>query len=144
MGFFSKLFGIDDEEFDEEYEEEYEEQQRSEKNLDILSERFHKHEPSVDTENSDFSFHIIHADSSDVFHEVAHVLKDGNCVALSIKGMDPQEAQRLTDCICGVIYALDGHIEIEATKPDVLILTPKNIEISRGNYASIFTRLAAL
>lgn len=146
MSFFKKLFPTQDEDYEEELDIDETEmtEERTEEELDLLPEYFRK--PPVETcqDQIDFSIHILKATSTAVFHELAYTLKSGGCVAISLKEVPREDRQRLTDCICGLIYALDGHIEQEATKPDVLILTPKNIQITTGNYATILSSIANL
>jgi len=147
MSFFDKIFSSysdDDDEDELDIDKSGIISALDEDSLDLLPEYFSRPPAETSYDQIDFSINILKATSTAVFHELAHTLKSGGCVAISLKEVPSEDRQRLTDCICGLIYAIDGHIEQEATKPDVLILTPKNIEITSGNYAKILKSIATL
>ena len=66
-----------------------------------------------------------------VYEDSLHIsmqLRSGNPVIINVKHLDPTEATRLIDFVCGTAYAIDGHmIKIGES---IFLFTPSNILIS--------------
>lgn len=60
--------------------------------------------------------------------EVADRYKDGIPVIMNLQSTDDTIARRLVDFASGLVYGLDGKIEMVANR--VYLLTPANIEVS--------------
>lgn len=60
--------------------------------------------------------------------EIADRFKDGVPVIMNLQGTDDTIARRLVDFASGLVYGLDGKIEMVANR--VYLLTPANIEVS--------------
>ncbi len=60
--------------------------------------------------------------------EVADRFKDGIPVIMSLQSTDDTIARRLVDFASGLVYGLDGKIEMVANR--VYLLTPANMEVS--------------
>jgi cell division inhibitor SepF len=60
--------------------------------------------------------------------DVADRFKDGVPVIMNLQGTDDTIARRLVDFVSGLVYGLDGKIEMVANR--VYLLTPANIEVS--------------
>jgi cell division inhibitor SepF len=60
--------------------------------------------------------------------EVADRFKDGIPVIMNLQSTDDTIARRLVDFASGLVYGLDGKIEMVANR--VYLLTPANIEVS--------------
>jgi cell division inhibitor SepF len=59
---------------------------------------------------------------------ISSQLRSGNPVIINVKHLDPTEATRLIDFVCGTAYAIDGHmIKIGES---IFLFTPSNILIS--------------
>lgn len=60
--------------------------------------------------------------------EIADRFKDGIPVIMNLQSTDDTIARRLVDFASGLVYGLDGKIEMVANR--VYLLTPANIEVS--------------
>jgi len=60
--------------------------------------------------------------------EVADRFKDGTAVIMNLQSTDDAIARRLVDFASGLVYGLDGKIELIANR--VYLLTPSNVEVS--------------
>ncbi|HXF37814.1 MAG TPA: cell division protein SepF [Actinomycetota bacterium] len=60
--------------------------------------------------------------------EVADRFKEGTAVIMNLQGTDDTIARRLVDFASGLVYGLDGKIEMVANR--VYLLTPANVEVS--------------
>jgi cell division inhibitor SepF len=60
--------------------------------------------------------------------EVADRFKDGTAVIMNLQSTDDAIARRLVDFASGLVYGLDGKIELIANR--VYLLTPANVEVS--------------
>ena len=60
--------------------------------------------------------------------EVADRFKDGTAVIMNLQSTDDAIARRLVDFASGLVYGLDGKIEMVANR--VYLLTPANVEVS--------------
>jgi cell division inhibitor SepF len=60
--------------------------------------------------------------------EVADRFKEGTAVIMNLQGTDDTIARRLVDFASGLVYGLDGKIELVANR--VYLLTPANVEVS--------------
>jgi cell division inhibitor SepF len=60
--------------------------------------------------------------------EVADRFKDGTAVIMNLQGTEDSIARRLVDFASGLVYGLDGKIELVANR--VYLLTPANVEVS--------------
>jgi cell division inhibitor SepF len=60
--------------------------------------------------------------------EVADRFKDGTAVIMNLQSTDDQIARRLVDFASGLVYGLDGKIEMVANR--VYLLTPADVEVS--------------
>ena len=60
--------------------------------------------------------------------EIADRFKDGAPVIMNLQSTDDTIARRLVDFASGLIYGLDGRIEMVANR--VYLLTPANMEVS--------------
>jgi cell division inhibitor SepF len=60
--------------------------------------------------------------------EVADRFKDGTAVIVNLQSTDDAIARRLVDFASGLVYGLDGKIEMVANR--VYLLTPANVEVS--------------
>jgi cell division inhibitor SepF len=60
--------------------------------------------------------------------EVADRYKDGTAVIMNLQGTEDSIARRLVDFASGLVYGLDGKIELIANR--VYLLTPANVEVS--------------
>lgn len=60
--------------------------------------------------------------------EIADRFKDGVPVIMNLQSTDDTIARRLVDFASGLVYGLDGKIEMVANR--VYLLTPANIEVS--------------
>ncbi|HWO70564.1 MAG TPA: cell division protein SepF [Actinomycetota bacterium] len=60
--------------------------------------------------------------------EVADRFKEGTAVIMNLQGTDDAIARRLVDFASGLVYGLDGKIEMVANR--VYLLTPANVEVS--------------
>jgi cell division inhibitor SepF len=60
--------------------------------------------------------------------EVADRFKDGTAVIMNLQSTDDTIARRLVDFASGLVYGLDGKIEMVANR--VYLLTPANVEVS--------------
>jgi cell division inhibitor SepF len=60
--------------------------------------------------------------------EVADRYKEGTAVIMNLQGTDDAIARRLVDFASGLVYGLDGKIELIANR--VYLLTPANVEVS--------------
>lgn len=60
--------------------------------------------------------------------EVADRFKEGTAVIMNLQSTDDTIARRLVDFASGLIYGLDGKIELVANR--VYLLTPANVEVS--------------
>jgi cell division inhibitor SepF len=60
--------------------------------------------------------------------EVADRFKEGTAVIMNLQSTDDSIARRLVDFASGLVYGLDGKIELVANR--VYLLTPANVEVS--------------
>jgi cell division inhibitor SepF len=60
--------------------------------------------------------------------EVADRFKDGTAVIMNLQSTEDSIARRLVDFASGLVYGLDGKIELVANR--VYLLTPANVEVS--------------
>jgi cell division inhibitor SepF len=60
--------------------------------------------------------------------EVADRFKEGTAVIMNLQSTDDTIARRLVDFASGLVYGLDGKIELVANR--VYLLTPANVEVS--------------
>jgi len=60
--------------------------------------------------------------------EVADRFKSGTAVIMNLQSTDDAIARRLVDFASGLVYGLDGKIEMVANR--VYLLTPANVEVS--------------
>ena len=60
--------------------------------------------------------------------EVAARFKEGTAVIMNLQSTDDTIARRLVDFASGLVYGLDGKIELVANR--VYLLTPANVEVS--------------
>ena len=60
--------------------------------------------------------------------EVADRYKDGTAVIMNLQSTEDSIARRLVDFASGLVYGLDGKIELIANR--VYLLTPANVEVS--------------
>jgi cell division inhibitor SepF len=60
--------------------------------------------------------------------EVADRFKEGTAVIMNLQGTEDSIARRLVDFASGLVYGLDGKIELVANR--VYLLTPDNVEVS--------------
>ena len=60
--------------------------------------------------------------------EVADRFKEGTAVIMNLQSTDDTIARRLVDFASGLVYGLDGKIELVAAR--VYLLTPANVEVS--------------
>jgi cell division inhibitor SepF len=60
--------------------------------------------------------------------EVADRFKDGTAVIMNLQSTDDTIARRLVDFASGLVYGLDGKIEMIANR--VYLLTPADVEVS--------------
>ncbi len=60
--------------------------------------------------------------------EIADRFKDGSPVIMNLQSTDDTIARRLVDFASGLVYGLDGKIEMVANR--VYLLTPANMEVS--------------
>ena len=60
--------------------------------------------------------------------EVADRYKEGTAVIMNLQSTDDTIARRLVDFASGLVYGLDGKIELVANR--VYLLTPANVEVS--------------
>jgi cell division inhibitor SepF len=60
--------------------------------------------------------------------EVADRFKDGTAVIMNLQSTDDAIARRLVDFASGLVYGLDGKIEMVANR--VYLLTPADVEVS--------------
>jgi cell division inhibitor SepF len=60
--------------------------------------------------------------------EVADRYKDGTAVIMNLQGTEDSTARRLVDFASGLVYGLDGKIELVANR--VYLLTPADVEVS--------------
>ena len=60
--------------------------------------------------------------------EVADRYKEGTAVIMNLQGTDDSIARRLVDFASGLVYGLDGKIEMIANR--VYLLTPADVEVS--------------
>jgi cell division inhibitor SepF len=60
--------------------------------------------------------------------EVADRFKEGTAVIMNLQGTEDGTARRLVDFASGVVYGLDGKIELVANR--VYLLTPADVEVS--------------
>lgn len=58
---------------------------------------------------------------------VINYLKEGESVVLNLNSMNPDDSQRLLDCISGAIYALNGNIR--HVDNNIFLLTPEGFNI---------------
>ena len=60
--------------------------------------------------------------------EVADRYKEGTAVIMNLQGTEDSTARRLVDFASGLVYGLDGKIELVANR--VYLLTPADVEVS--------------
>ena len=60
--------------------------------------------------------------------DVADRFKDGTAVIMNLQSTEDAIARRLVDFASGLVYGLDGKIELVANR--VYLLTPANVEVS--------------
>jgi cell division inhibitor SepF len=60
--------------------------------------------------------------------EVADRFKTGTAVIMNLQGTEDSTARRLVDFASGLVYGLDGKIELVANR--VYLLTPADVEVS--------------
>jgi cell division inhibitor SepF len=60
--------------------------------------------------------------------EIADRFKNGIPVIMNLQGTDDAVARRLVDFASGLVYGLDGKIEMVANR--VYLLTPQNVDVS--------------
>lgn len=60
--------------------------------------------------------------------ELGDKFKDGVPVIMNLQGTEDSIARRLVDFASGLVFALDGKIELAATR--VYLLTPRDMEVS--------------
>ena len=60
--------------------------------------------------------------------EVADRFKEGTAVIMNLQSTDDTIARRLVDFASGLVYGIDGKIEMVANR--VYLLTPANVEVS--------------
>lgn len=60
--------------------------------------------------------------------EVADRFKEGTAVIMNLQGTEDSIARRLVDFASGLVYGLDGKIELVANR--VYLLTPADVEVS--------------
>jgi cell division inhibitor SepF len=60
--------------------------------------------------------------------DVADRFKDGTAVIMNLQSTEDSIARRLVDFASGLVYGLDGKIELVANR--VYLLTPANVEVS--------------
>ena len=60
--------------------------------------------------------------------EVADRFKEGTAVIMNLQGAEDSTARRLVDFASGLVYGLDGKIELVANR--VYLLTPADVEVS--------------
>jgi cell division inhibitor SepF len=60
--------------------------------------------------------------------EVADRFKEGTAVIMNLQSTEDSTARRLVDFASGLVYGLDGKIELVANR--VYLLTPANVEVS--------------
>lgn len=60
--------------------------------------------------------------------EVADRFKAGTAVIMNLQGTEDSTARRLVDFASGLVYGLDGKIELVANR--VYLLTPADVEVS--------------
>jgi cell division inhibitor SepF len=60
--------------------------------------------------------------------EVADRFKEGTAVIMNLQSTEDATARRLVDFASGLVYGLDGKIELIANR--VYLLTPSNVEVS--------------
>ena len=60
--------------------------------------------------------------------DVADRFKEGTAVIMNLQGTEDSIARRLVDFASGLVYGLDGKIELVANR--VYLLTPANVEVS--------------
>jgi cell division inhibitor SepF len=60
--------------------------------------------------------------------DVADRFKEGTAVIMNLQSTEDSTARRLVDFASGLVYGLDGKIELVANR--VYLLTPANVEVS--------------
>ena len=82
--------------------------------------------------------HLVVPKSFNDAQQVADRFKDGIPVVLNLQGVDTDLSKRLIDFASGLTYALDGGMQRIADK--VFMLTPRNVEISAEERASLIEK----
>jgi len=67
--------------------------------------------------------------------EVADRYKQGTAVIMNLQGTEDSIARRLVDFASGLVYGLDGKIEMVANR--VYLLTPANVDVSAEERARL-------
>ena len=87
---------------------------------------------------SDVRVHLVVPKSFNDAQQVADKFKDSIPVVLNLQGIDTDLSKRLIDFASGLTYALDGGMQRIADK--VFMLTPRNVEISAEERASLIEK----
>ena len=67
--------------------------------------------------------------------DICDMLLKGRACIINLEGIDPAEAQRIIDFVCGTIYAING--KLHAVARYIFIFSPVNVDIT-GDYAQFF------
>jgi cell division inhibitor SepF len=86
----------------------------------------------------DVRVHLVVPKSFNDAQQVADKFKDSIPVVLNLQGIDTDLSKRLIDFASGLTYALDGGMQRIADK--VFMLTPRNVEISAEERASLIEK----
>jgi cell division inhibitor SepF len=88
--------------------------------------------------NGEQRVHLVIPKSFNDAQQVADKFKDEVPVILNLQGTETDLSKRLIDFASGLTYALDGGMQRIADK--VFMLTPRNVEISAEERASLIEK----
>jgi cell division inhibitor SepF len=86
----------------------------------------------------DVRVHLVVPKSFNDAQQVADKFKESIPVVLNLQGIDTDLSKRLIDFASGLTYALEGGMQRIADK--VFMLTPRNVEISAAERASLIEK----
>ncbi len=86
---------------------------------------------------TEMSICVIRPHNIEEAEEVTDSLLDGACVILNLEGIEREVAMKIFYYACGSVKAVDGNLEQLSGSQEIYLLTPKNVEITGEQIATL-------
>ncbi len=81
-----------------------------------------------------YAIMVVNPDTSKDAKKIADYIREGKAVVMNMEKTDPAEAERITNFVQGVLYALDG--EVERISDTIFLCAPTNMSVDKENFTA--------